>query len=231
MAGADPLTFAVRENAAWCDLVCRLHRFTPQGDARLWWSARRTPDLVPDAVTLVPDLPVLDVLGRITDSFGASVKDSFATLDLTDQGWTVLFDATWVARPPKMGGDDEVASAFAIVREKLAFAAWCRAWGGPAGVLPTGLRRAPGVTVLGREGHDGFTDGAIVHRTEIGGTAVAGLWNAFGAWGDVADAASHRHPEAWIVGYERGAALDASLAAGFTAVGPLRVWNRNLARP
>ena len=85
--------------------------------------------------------------------------------------------------------------------------------------------------MLGRDGDAGFTDGAIVHRTEIGGTAVAGLWNAFGAWVDVADAASHRHPEAWIVGYERGAGLDAALAAGFAAVGPLRVWNRNLARP
>ena len=98
MAAADPLTLAVRENAAWCDLVCRLHRFTPDGDGRLWWSARRTPDLLPDAVTLVPDLSVLEVLGRINDSLGASVKDSFATFDLTDQGWTVLFDATWVAR-------------------------------------------------------------------------------------------------------------------------------------
>ena len=127
MAGADPLTLAVRENAAWCDLVCRLHRFTPEGDGRLWWSARRTPDLFPDAVTLVPDLSVLDVLGRINDSLGASVKDSFATLDLTDQGWTVLFDATWVARPPRSGADDEVASTFAIVRERFPFAAWCRA--------------------------------------------------------------------------------------------------------
>jgi hypothetical protein len=231
MAGADPLTLAVRENAAWCDLVCRLHRFTPEGDARLWWSARRTPDLVPDAVTLVPDLSVLDVLGRITDSYGASVNDSFATLDLSNQGWGVLFDATWVARPPRTGADDEVAATFAVVRERFPFAAWCRAWGGPAGALPTGLRRVPGVTVLGREGDTGFTDGAIVHHTEIGGTGVAGLWNTFGGWGDIAEAASDRHPEAWIVGYERGPGLDAALAAGFTAVGPLRVWNREPERP
>jgi hypothetical protein len=230
MAGADPLTLAVRENAAWCDLVCRLHRFTPEGDGQLWWSARRTPDLIPDAVTLVPELSVLEVLGRINDSLGASVKDSFATLDLMDQEWAVLFDATWVARAPGSDTDEEVASTFAVVREKFPFAAWCNAWGGPEGALPTGLRRAPGVTVLGREGETGFADGAIVHRTEIGGTAVAGLWNSFGAWADVADAVSHRHPEAWIVGYERGAGLDAALAAGFEAVGPLRVWNRNQGR-
>lgn len=230
-AGADPLTLAVRERAAWCDLVCRLHRFTPEGDGRLWWSARRTPDLVPDAVTLDPDLSVLDVLGRINDSPGASVEDSFAALDLTDQAWTVLVDATWVARPPGSGSHDDVGSAFARVRERFPFAAWCRASGAPEGVLPTGVRRASGVTVLGREVDAGFADGAIVHCTEVGGTAVAGLWNVFGAWADVADAASHRHPEAWIVGYERGVALDAAVAAGFSAIGPLRVWVRQPSRP
>ena len=94
-------------------------------------------------------------------------------------------------------------------------------------IRPAGLRRAPGVSVLGRARDAALADGAIVHRTEVGGTAVAGLWNAFGAWACVADAASHRHPEAWIVGYERGAALDAALDAGFTAVGPLLVWHRN----
>jgi len=242
MAAPDPLTLAVREYAAWCDLVCRLHRFAPEGDARLWWSARRTPDLCPDAVTLVRDASALDVLGRINDSFGASVSDSFAALDLTGQGWTVLFDATWVARPPRSGGDeeddeddededDEMASAFGVVREKFAFAAWCRDWGGPADVLPTGLRRVSGVTVLGNEVDDGFVDGGIVHRTEIGGTAVAGLWNVFGAWADVADAVSRRHPEAWVVSWERGAGLDAAFAAGFSAIGPLRVWTREPARP
>ena len=230
MTDTDALTLAVREHAAWCDLVCRLHRFSPEGDGRLWWSARRSPDLVPDAVTLVPDVSVLDVLGRISDSFDASVEDSFATLDLTDQGWTVLFDATWVARPPGIGASDEVASSFAVVRERFPFAAWCRAEGSPDGVLPTGLRRASGVTVLGRDGAAGYTDGAIVHRTEIGGIGVAGLWNAFGAWPDVAAAASHRHPDAWIVGYERGTRLEAALAAGFTAIGPLRVWSREHAR-
>lgn len=231
MADADPLTLAVRENATWCDLVCRLHRFTPEGDAQLWWSARRTPDLFPDAVTLVPDLPVLDVLGPIADSPGASVKDSFATLDLTDQGWTVLFEATWIARPPGVGADPAVADEFRVVREKFPFLAWRHAWGGPQDVLPTGLRRAGGVTIVGRVRDDEFVDGGILHRTEIGGTPVVGLWNAFGDWAAVAATASTRDPDAWIVGYERDADLDAALAAGFEAVGPLRVWHRELARP
>jgi hypothetical protein len=224
---AEPLTLAVREHAAWCDLVCRLHRLTPQGDARLWWSARRTPDLVPDAVTLVPDVPVLDALGRITDSPGATVEDSFAALDLSHQGWTVLTDATWMARPPGPLPDGAVASTFAVVREKFHFAAWCRAWGGPAGALPIGVRRAPGVTVLGRDGGAGLADGGILHHTAIGGTAVVGLWHGFGEWADVAAAASQRHPGAWLVSQRRGADVAVALDAGFAAVGPVRIWHRD----
>lgn len=231
MADHDPRALAVREHAAWCDVVCRLHRFAPMGDARLWWSARRTPDLIPDAATLDPDVAALDVLSRIHDGPGAMVLDSFATLDLTDQGWTVQADATWVARPPGAAAHDVVAATFGVVREKLVFASWCRAWGGPVDALPAGLRRAPGVTVLGRAGDGGFVDGGIVHRTVIGGAPVAGVWHPFGAWADVAAAATHRHPEAWIVGYARGPELETAVAAGFTTVGSLRVWTREAADP
>jgi len=225
MAAVDPLVLAVREHGAWCDLICRLHRFAPAGDARLWWSARRSPDLVPDAVTLAPDLPVLDVLGRINDGAGASVMDSFATLDLADQGWSVATEATWVVRPPGSGADGAVAATFTPVREKLVFAAWCRAWGGPVDALPAGVRRASGVTVLGRADAARFTDGGIVHRTLVGGVPVAGLWHGFGEWADVAAAATHRHPDAWIVSHAHGAPLDDALAAGFTATGPVRWWH------
>ncbi|MBM3658270.1 MAG: hypothetical protein FJW95_02045 [Actinobacteria bacterium] len=226
MAGPDPLTLAVREFATWCDLVCRLHRFAPTGDAQLWWSARRTPDLVPDAVTLTPDLPVLDVLGRIHDAPGASVIDSFAALDLADQGWTVAAAERWIARPPAEGADPDRTAGFTVVRERFVFTTWARAWGGPEGALPVGLRRASGVAVLGR-GRDGaFVDGGIVHRTAIGGAPVAGLWHAFGAWADVAAAAAARHPDAWLVSTASGSGVDTALGAGFADVGPVRVWHR-----
>jgi len=229
MAGPDPLTLAVREYAAWCDLVCRLHRFAPDGDARLWWSARRTPDLVPDAVTLVDDLPAFTVLGRIHDGPGASITDSFAGLDLAGPGWTVDDTARWIARPPAAGAVADAGPSFTVVRERYAFGAWCRAWGGPEGALPVGLRRASGVTVLARGADDRLTDGGIVHRTVVGGTAVAGVWHHFGDWAQVADAAAHRHPEAWLVSAARGPALDGASAAGYTVVGPLAVWRRTRA--
>ena len=224
---AEPLTLAVREHAAWCDLVCRLHGFAPQGDARLWWTPRRAPDGLPDAATLEADQPVLDVIGRIHDGPGASVVDSFGDLDLSDQGWVVEAEPTWVARPPG-AGDAADPPTFAAVKEKLVFAAWCHAAGDARGAIPAGLRRASGVTVLGRGDHTGFTDGVVVHRTVIGGTAVAGVWDRLGDVAATTAAAAQRHPDAWLIGRPADTTLDAFLAAGFAAVGPLRVWRRTL---
>ena len=230
MAGADPLTLTVRENAAWCDLVCRLHRFTPEGDGRLWWSARRTPDLFPDAVTLVPDLSELDVLGRINTRLAPRSETPLRRSTSRTRGGVCTSTPRGSRVDPGRAGRRGRVHIRRRPRE-FPVRGLVSCLGGPAGVLPIGLRRVPGVTVLGREGDAGFADGAIVHCTEIGGTAVAGLWNAFGAWADIADEVSHRHPEAWIVGYERGVGLDAALAAGFTPIGPLHVWNREHVRP
>lgn len=204
--------------------MCRVHRLAPVADGRLWSSPHRTPPLYPDAITLDPGVHEIDVLTRITDGPGASVKDSFATLDLADQGYSVLFDATWIARPPGASAPD--SGGFDVVREKFPFAAWRRAWGGPEDVLLNGLRRAPGVTILGRADHSGYTDGAILHRTTIANVEVVSVSNAFGNVADVAAAAIARHPESWIVGYERGEDLDVMLGVGFDAIGPLRVWAR-----
>ncbi|RSD22124.1 hypothetical protein [Amycolatopsis eburnea] len=87
------LEWTVAENASWCDLV-----WPGQFRPRAWTSATRTPEYYPDAVTLSPDATAADVLPFIDGSAGCSVKDSFATLDLP--GFSVLFEATWLACGP-----------------------------------------------------------------------------------------------------------------------------------
>ncbi len=61
-----------------------------------WYAASRTAEFYPDAVTLHPNVDADELLARIDTSAGASVKDSFATLDLAPYGFDVLFDAVWV---------------------------------------------------------------------------------------------------------------------------------------
>ncbi|WP_345409993.1 hypothetical protein [Nonomuraea salmonea] len=96
---------AARDNAAWCDLMCRAHGRPGMFAGVAWTNPVRTPPFYPDAVTLSPLATATDVLPHIDAGSGASVKDSFATLDLP--GFEVLFEAHWIHRPaPRPGGDD-----------------------------------------------------------------------------------------------------------------------------
>ena len=91
---------AARNNAEWCAAVCRSHGVPERLEDDAWLAGSRTPPFYPDAVTLVPGVDGADLVGRLdTDVAGASVKDSFADLELPD-GFRLLFDAQWVRRPP-----------------------------------------------------------------------------------------------------------------------------------
>ncbi len=83
---------AALANAKWCR-----SQSSPGSWADMAWTTRRrTPEFYPDAVTLHPYATADDVLPFIDASAGASVKDSFATLDLTAHGFEVLLEGTWV---------------------------------------------------------------------------------------------------------------------------------------
>src|SRR5690349_13349736 len=88
--------FAALNNAQWCDLICRSHGARTRFDDVAWTSSTRTPPYYPDAVTLIPDLSVPDLLARIDSSAGCSIKDSFASLNLTEHGFRLLFEAQWI---------------------------------------------------------------------------------------------------------------------------------------
>jgi hypothetical protein len=82
--------------------------------------------------------------------------------------------------------------------------------------------------IVGLEGRE-IVAGGIANRTGN----VVGLSNVFvnsgdtiAAWAGLVTAIAQAFPDFPLVGYERGAALDAALACGFMAIGPLRVWAR-----
>ncbi|HVT75477.1 MAG TPA: mismatch-specific DNA-glycosylase, partial [Acidimicrobiales bacterium] len=88
---ADTAAAAVA-NAQWCRAEGGVRgRFTDT----YWYAPRRTAEFYPDAVTLHPRVDIDALLARIDLSPGASVKDSFATLDLAPHGFEVLFAARW----------------------------------------------------------------------------------------------------------------------------------------
>jgi hypothetical protein len=231
VTGGDPgrVRLAARNNAEWCDLVCRTHGVDTEFDRDVWVARHRSPPLYPDAVTLRDGVPAGAVLARVDASPGCSVKDSFASLDLSAEGFRPLFEAQWVWRPAG-GARPEPGLAWTVARTAEHLRAWAAAHGGGDTFRPE-LLDDPAVTIV--MGHDGpdLVAGAVGNH----GGAVVGLSNVFvgvgagvddpgRAWAEASDAVAAAFPGLDLVGYEDGAALRTALDAGFVAVGPLRVW-------
>ncbi len=136
----------------------RAHGVASAFGGEAWAAARRTPVYSPDAVTLEPGADPAALVARIdTVSPGASVKDSFADLDLTGAGFRVLFEAEWIHRPagvPVTAPD----LAWDAVRDPDALRDWARAWddgGGNAGLFRPALLDDPETVVLAGRSADG----------------------------------------------------------------------------
>ncbi|AJF65070.1 hypothetical protein [Streptomyces vietnamensis] len=226
----DVLGDAVRNNAEWCQVMCRAHGLTGTFGPRAWTSAARTPLYYPDAVALTADADVEDFLGTIDRTTpGASVKDSFARFDLAEAGFTMLFEASWIARPaglpaPAAPGD------WRPVRTPAELAAWALAWSGDdeddAALFRPELLADPATTIVAGYGADGrILGGAVLSAS----ARVTGVSNLF-ATGDTdpsfvwAGALASAPADRPVVGYESGDDLAPARAAGFEPIAPLRVW-------
>jgi hypothetical protein len=223
---------AAANNAEWCDLVCRTHGAQTRFDEDAWTSRTRTPAGYPDAVTLVSRPSVPELLARIDTLVGCSIKDSFASLDLTAYGFRVLFKAQWIvhrgtAIPPSSDG-----LRWEVVHDRNGLAAWEQAWrgnDGPPGAFRTELLDHDSVSMLAARRGDRVVAGAILNRH----SRVVGISNSFtydpdgaASWSGCLALAGTLFPGSTFVGYESGQTLVAARTHGFETVGPLRVWIR-----
>lgn len=193
----------------------------------LWVALERSPELYPDAVTLLPGIAAEQVLAAVQDGPGCSVKDSFATLDLGRRGFDQLFEAQWILHEPATPGPKS-ALIWSGVETREELGEWVQA-ADLAGTIRSELLLESSVRILAAHGPDGLIAGAVANRTG----SVVGISNVFTTavaidevWGGMADAVATAFPTLSLVGYERGEQLQAALACGFTAIGPLRMWVR-----
>jgi hypothetical protein len=222
----DPrLVAAVQNNACWCDIVCRSHGLPTVLSEQVWIAPEGSPPLYPDAVTLAPRLAADFVLRRIDTSPGCSVKDSFADLDLSPHGFTVLFDARWLFRGP-VSPRTRARLGWQLIISDDDLERWAVA-AGLEGIIRPELLSDPTVRVLAVRDEQAVTTGAIINRTG----ATVGVSNVFttaatpaSAWRDLAAAVGDLFAGVPIVGYEHGNALAAAVESGFEPIAPLRVW-------
>jgi len=240
------LLSAVRNNAVWCDAVCRSHGRPGTFEPHAWVSHTPTPPFYPNVVTLSgaegADGQRATVAALATSGLARpwAVKDSFAALDLTPLGFRPLFDATWIGRSAGTPLPSAVASDvdWLTVRDAALLAAWEAAWSSGAeppeeAVFCPALLADPEVAVLAGIRDGRVIAGVVANRSD----GVTGISNLF-VPGDVPGlraaalaAVAAAFPGTALVGYEHGDDLAAMLALGFTALGPLRVWELGTAAP
>jgi len=225
---------AARNNALWCDAVCRTHGRPGSFDALLWATRLGAPRLYPDAVTLAGPASARAQYAAIAALIdggrpgGWAIKDSHAALDLSSLGFRPLFDARWIACHLATARGVTTTLTWRAVADSLDLAAWNAAWGDDAPFRPP-LLAEDGVILLGAHHGAALVGGAILNH----GASVVGLSNVFAlpawrdaVWRDVPVQASSLFDADMLVGYESGADLDRAIAGGFEDIGPLRVWLR-----
>jgi len=225
---------AARNNALWCDAVCRTHGLRGSVDDSAWSSPTRTPPYYPDAVTLSPAVDEHDLLARIDASDGCSVKDSWSCLDLTAEDFARLVVGEWLWLDPRRPGGAADGRHWRRIATADELAAWVGVWAtdpGDAWILRAELLDEPGVHVLAASDRPGgdIVAGGIVHQTG----EVAGVGNLFDRDGDVerawlgaATAARTVAGGIPLVGWEAGDSIAAAESAGCERIGPLTVWIR-----
>lgn len=221
---------AAANNAEWCDLVSRSHGALTRFDDDAWTSRTRTPPYFPDAVTLVTRPSPPDLLARVDVSAGCSIKDSFATLDLSKHGFHVLLDAQWIVRPGTSPPPRGAKPHWKRVVDATSLAGWEKAWrgdDGAVGLFRPDLVDRESVAVLAAYVDDRVVAGAVFNRS----ATVVGVSNFFvrsglgpAAWSGCLALAAELFPATPFVGYESGEDLIAAQVHGFETAGPLRVW-------
>lgn len=222
---------AARNNAEWCATMSRSHGLASEFGVQAWTAPVRTPRYYPDAVTLVPGVDPATLAARIdTTTPGASVKDSFADLDLSETGFHVLFEAQWIHRPASAPAMSSVLD-WDVAGDSDTLRAWALAWdegdGNASLFRPELLDDAATFVLAGRSRSGRVVAGAVASRSD----QVVGISNVFAsdgspdaAWPGVLEAVHRLFPTLPVVGYEHGDHLAAAVHHGFEPVGPLRIW-------
>ena len=222
----DPrLSTAVQTSVRWYDDMAALHAVPTTVTDGLWHALAPMPPLHSAAKTLRPGVPRETVLRAVAAYEQVSVADSFGDLDLTADGFDLLFEATWIHRPAPDTGP--VPAGWAPVIDPAGLDAWV-AVHGTGGIFVPGILHRPEFTMLARHDGDRVSAGFVVHDA---GAAV-GVSNACTpagdelGWSEVLAVTAAVRPGQPVTDYTYGEELASALAHGFSPLGPQRVWVR-----
>ena len=238
---------AARNNAIWCDSVCRAHGVPGEFLPTVWLN-RSLPPLYHSNLIVISHSGIrektLDYIQELIDlplPGKWSVKDSFSNLELGALGFDLLFAASWIWHDPAPLRPGRSSSGIRWSRivspEELAH--WETAWAWDPHNLDAFGKPAQFPAALLEDRQIVFFTGALGQEIIAGGIAnrtgeLVGLSNVFvnagditAAWSGLVNCVQEAFPVLPIVGFEREYELETARACGFKPIGNLRVWTRH----
>ena len=232
---------AVSNNVSWYRAQFEAHRLADDLDGKVWWSRALPPPFHSNLVVLSAATSRDDVATYVRSlqdtprAKGWSIKDSYASVDLSGLGFREMFGAEWGWRdaaplPPSDG------PAWRHVTREADRAEWEEAWWRfnrhtpemrVAEQFPTSLWANPDFAFFA-SGADGAIEAGCVANLSHGVAGVSNLFSARAAagpaWSEAVRAVASVFPGLPMVCYARDQALQHARAVGFKPIGPLRVW-------
>jgi len=226
---------AALNNAEWCAAVWRSHGLPVEEALGLWFCTQPVPRTYPNIVTVnltaepVQQAKFIAGLMRAFPSLNATVKDSFANLDLRPARFEPQFDAYWMLRSAQatLVSPADAALRWRKISSDKDLTAWEDAQrgkfrSGKRIFVPQLLQDAKVIVLGGFDERGAIRAGGIAYDS----AGVLGITNVFGADGAFVRALVARHPESAIVRYESGDDVRTAEQSGFRPLGPLRIWSR-----
>ncbi len=179
---------------------------------------------------------IVSELRQLAHRFDGAVglKDSFCRLDLRDNGFEVLFEASWIYKAAAAGS---VPDGWWRIDNPHDLEQWedaWKRWGSPTRVrmFNEAMLRNPAIWFFGKAKSGTFEAGCIANRSAacIGISNVYSSSSADGAFVEATAAVAAIDKDLPVVGYEAGDALDYAKRAGFETVGDLRILVAEAAR-
>ena len=231
----DAQLICIRNNAEWCDLVCRSHSVPGTYERSLWIQPGVGPEFYPNVITLARN-DRQEQTERISDLLALrssiSVKDSFSALDLSTVGMRRVFDAEWVWMDPANSRHSfNMSERWSRIESVAELAYWQTAWRGAAPGSPVflpALLENSSIVFLAAWSGAAIVAGCVLNRDA---NNVVGLSNLFSpvAGRDRYFTAAINHASQFargapLVGYQSGEDLIRMKSSGFRSVGVLTVW-------
>lgn len=216
----DLLNQAVANNAQWCDLICSTHNIDTEFLPDVWIARSQVPEFYPNAITLTPTSSGDEIATIPLDHF--SVKDSFGKLNLDNQGFSKLFDASWIGLENKNNETSNLNSWKKLSLDEELIA-WENAWGeSKEKIFLPNLLLEPEVGIYAKLESGKIVAGFIIFDSD-GVISVSNVFdkNNSNIWLEIIGLIQANKP---IVGYEKDKDLEYAKGAGFEEIGRLTIW-------